>query len=109
MPQYMLQLAYTPESWKSLARNPEDRTGIAESVAKQLGGRLISFYYHFGEYDATVIAELPDDTAANAVAVAVLGSGGFRATKTTRLFSIKEAVEAFGKAGKVAYQPPGKK
>ncbi len=109
MPLYMLQFTYTPETWAALARKPEDRTAAVEALAKQAGGRLISLYYHFGEYDGTVIAEFPDDVTANAVAVAVLGSGGLRSTKSTRLFSAKEAVEAFTKAGKISYQPPGRK
>ncbi len=108
MPHYMLQFAYSPDAWAALIRKPEDRSAAVEVVARGAGGRLLSFYYHFGEYDGTAIAELPDDTAANAVAVAVLASGAIRSTKTTRLFSPKEAVEAFGKAGKIAYRPPGK-
>lgn len=109
MPHYMLQFTYTPEAWAALMHKPEDRTAAVEAIAKQAGGRLISLYYHFGEYDGTVIGEFPDDVSANAVAVAVMASGGIRSTKSTRLFSTKEAVEAFTKAGKTSYQPPGRK
>jgi uncharacterized protein with GYD domain len=108
MPHYMLQFSYTPESWAALIRKPEDRTAAVDAIAKSVGGRLVALYYHFGEYDGTAIVEGPDDVSANAAAVAVLASGAVRATKTTRLFSPKEAVEAFGKAGKVAYRVPGK-
>ena len=110
MPHYLLQFAYSVESLQALARKPEDRSAAAESLVKQMGGRMIAFYYHFGEYDGTLIAELPDDNAASAVAVAAVASGGFRSTKTTRLYTAKEAVEAFTKAGKLSYQSPaGKK
>lgn len=106
MPHYMVQFTYSAESLRALAQKPEDRTAAAEALVKQMGGRLVGFYYHFGEYDGTLIAELPDDIAASAAAVAAVGSGGFRSTKTTRLFSAQEAAEAFAKASKSTYQSP---
>ncbi len=109
MPQYMIQFAYTSEALGALVRKPEDRTAALEALVKPVGGRIIALYYHFGEYDGTVIAELPDDITANALVISVGASGGIRSTKTTRLFSPKEVVEAFGKASRLPYQPPGKK
>jgi len=109
MPHYMIQFAYTSEALNSLVRKPEDRTAAVEALAKAVGGRLLGLYYHFGEYDGTVIADLPDDITAHALAVAVGASGGLRSSKTTRLFSPKDVVEAFAKAGKIPYSPPGKK
>jgi uncharacterized protein with GYD domain len=106
MPLYMVEFAYTSETLAHLVRKPEDRTAALERLFHSVGGRLVSLYYHFGEYDGTVIAELPDDVAANAVAVAVGASGSLRATKTTRLFTSEEVVEAFVRAGKVPYAPP---
>lgn len=109
MPHYMLQFSYTPETWAALARKPEDRTGAVESLAKQAGGRLIALYYHTGEYDGTILMEFPDDAAVNAAVMAAVASGTLRSTKTTRLYSAKEIVDVLGRAGKIAYQPPGKK
>ena len=108
MPQYMLQFAYSPEAWKSLIQKPEDRSAAVESIAKSLGGRLVSLHYHMGEYDGTAIIELPDDTTANAAVMAAVASGALRSSKTTRLYSAKDFVEALGKAGKATYRPPGK-
>lgn len=105
----MIQFTYTAEAWAALARKPEDRTAAIEALVKQAGGRLISIYYHFGEYDGTVIAEAPDDVSANATVLAVLAGGAVRSTKTTRLFTTKEAVSALEKAGKISYQPPVRK
>ncbi|MGC2288797.1 MAG: GYD domain-containing protein [Thermoplasmata archaeon] len=108
MPQYMLQFAYSQESWAALLKKPEDRTATVEAIAKSLGGRLVALYYHFGEYDGTAILELADDTTANAAVLAVVASGALRSTKTTRLYGAKDVVEALVKAGKAAYRPPGK-
>lgn len=109
MPQYMVQFAYSPQTWQALMQKPEDRTAALESLAKQSGGRLLGLYYHFGEFDGMVILEAPDDTALNATVMAVQAGGSVRATRTTRLFSPKEFVEAVGRAGKIAYHAPGKK
>ena len=107
MPLYMVQLSYTAETWAALVRKPEDRTAAVEALAKSAGGRLVSLYYHFGEHDATVIAEAPDDTAANALVLAAVASGTIRSTKTTRLYTPKDLTDALGKAGKANYRPPG--
>jgi uncharacterized protein with GYD domain len=104
----MVQFTYSPESWAALIRKPEDRTGALDAIAKSAGGRLVSLYYHSGEYDGTAIVEAPDDVTANAIVLATVASGALRTTKTTRLFSPKEVVESLGKAGKVTYRPPGK-
>jgi uncharacterized protein with GYD domain len=58
-----------------------------------MGGRLVSWYLSFGEYDGLAIYEAPDDATAGAVVVAAARAGHFRATKTTPLFTAEESVE----------------
>ncbi|MGI0129010.1 MAG: GYD domain-containing protein [Thermoplasmata archaeon] len=108
MPLYMLQFAYSHESWAAMLRKPEDRSVAIASVAKSMGGRLVSLYYHFGEFDGTAILEAPDDGTANALIFSVVASGSLRSTKTTRLYSPGDFMEALERAGKSGYQPPGK-
>lgn len=108
MPQYMLHFSYSADTWAALIRKPEDRTAAVEAIAKSVGGRLIGLYYHSGEYDGTLIIEAPDDTAANAAVFAAVASGALKSTKTVRLYTPKELVDALGKAGKALYRPPGK-
>jgi uncharacterized protein with GYD domain len=108
MPQYMLHFSYSPETWAALMKKPEDRTAAVDAIAKSVGGRLVALYYHFGEYDGTAIVEAADDSAANAAVLAAVASGALKATKTIRLYSPKELIDALGKAGKAMYRPPGK-
>ncbi len=109
MPHYMVQFAYSREAWQALMRKPEDRTSALESLAKQAGGRLVSLYYHFGEFDGMAIFDAPDDASLNATVMAVQATGSVRATRTTRLFSPKEVVDSLTRAGKIVYDQPGKK
>jgi uncharacterized protein with GYD domain len=108
MPLFLIQFTYSAEAWKALVRNPEDRTPFVESLAKSVGARVVSHYYHLGEYDGTLIVEAPDDATANAVVFAAVANGAVGSTRTTRVVSPKELLEALGKAGKAHYSPPGK-
>jgi uncharacterized protein with GYD domain len=102
MPFYMLQIAYTPESFKAMIGNPSDRKAAAEKVAGAVGAKIHQFFFAFGKYDAVVIIEAPDDVAAAGAAMAVAASGGFSAGETTKLLTSDEAVAAMKVGAKVA-------
>jgi len=57
MPLYMTQVGYTSEAVAALTQNPEDRSEAFGRLAETMGGRLVSFYNSFGEYDSVVIYE----------------------------------------------------
>jgi uncharacterized protein with GYD domain len=105
---YMIQAAYTAEAWATMTKSPQDRRIPIRETAQKLGGRLIDVYYCFGEYDAFVLVELPDDNAALATAMAAVTPGHLKAIKTTKLFSVEETMEAMRKAGSLAFQGPSK-
>ena len=107
MPLYMAQVAYTPEHFASLTRDPDVRTADVGELAQELGCRLVSFYYSFGEYDAVVVFEAPDETAMTALVLAALSAGHIRASKTTQLVDPKAAAEAMRRAGAAAFKAPG--
>jgi uncharacterized protein with GYD domain len=109
MPFYMLQVAYTPESFKAMIANPTDRKAAADKVAEGAGGKVHQFFFAFGKYDAIVIIEAPDDVAVAGAMMAVAASGGFSAGETTKLLTSEEAMAAMKLGAKVAaagYRPP---
>jgi uncharacterized protein with GYD domain len=108
VPLYMFQGAYTPESWAAQLKNPENRVEtIARQACEVVGGKLIGGWYCFGEYDVMMIADLPNNQAMTAIALAVAAGGAFKATKTTVLMSGAEGVEGMKQADAVAkgYRP----
>jgi uncharacterized protein with GYD domain len=107
MPLYMTQVGYTSEAWAALTQNPEDRSDVFSRLAETMGGRLISFYNSFGEYDVLVIYEAPDESTAAAIVIAAVSPGHLSAAKTTVLLSAEEGVEAMRKAGEATYRRPG--
>ena len=105
---YMVQAAYTAEALATMAKNPQDRSVPVKDLLQKLGGQLVGFYFCFGEYDLVALAELPDDSAATALALAAVSPGHLKAYKTTKLFTVEETMEAMRKAGSLAFQGPSK-
>ena len=73
-------------------------------VAESVGGRLESFYFAFGDRDAYVVVDLPDNESAAAVALGVNGAGG--ATVRTVVLLTPDEVDAASKRS-VDYRSPG--
>ena len=69
--------SYTPEAWARLLDNPGDRSGPVGATIAELGGRLKSIDYMFGERDGMALFEAPDSATAAAVALVVASSGAF--------------------------------
>ncbi len=106
MPFYLYQAAYTPESWAALAKNPQRREDLVAAQLQKLGGRLIGFYFAFGEYDTITIFEAPDNTVAAAAAASFGAAGVLKTIKTTVLLTPDEGVAAMRKAGSAPYSGP---
>ncbi len=107
MARYMIQASYTSQGISDLVKNPQDRAAAVRPLVEGLGGKLESFDYALGDYDAVLIAELPDNVSMVAISMAVGASGAIRSLKTTVLIPVNEAVEAMRKAGTAGYRPPG--
>jgi len=106
MPLYMTRVSYTSEALAALTRNPENRGKAFGGLTETIGGRLVSFYNSFGEYDVLVIYEAPDESTA-AIVLAAISPGHLSRVKTTVLLSAEKGVEAMRKAGEATYRRPG--
>jgi uncharacterized protein with GYD domain len=107
MPLYMYQASYTSEAWAEQLKNPQNRLEQMRPVVEAAGGKLLAFYYAFGEYDVVAIMEAPDNVSASALALAVAAGGAAKTGKTTVLMSPEEGLEAMRKASGTGYRPPG--
>ena len=98
-------MSYTAGGAEGLRREGGvGRRSAFDDLMKSAGGSLETFYYAFGENDAYIIAELPDDEAATAVALTAASAGAVT-MKTTVLID-PETVDAAVKRT-VNYRPPG--
>src|SRR5688500_20311300 len=75
MPMYLTRFSYTPETWKRLIANPEDRRNAATAYVESVGGKLHGFWYAFGAHDGVTLWEAPDNVSMSSVVLAI-GSGG---------------------------------
>jgi uncharacterized protein with GYD domain len=83
------------------------RRDAVVKTAESLGGQLEAFYFAFGDRDAVVLLDLPNNEAAAAVALSVDSAGG-ATTKTTVLLTPEEVDDAAERSrDAVDYRPPG--
>jgi uncharacterized protein with GYD domain len=105
MPKYLITASYTTEGVKGLqSAGGSSRVEAVSAALANVGGSLESFYFAFGDADAYVTAEAPDNQAAAAVALAVNASGAV-ATKTIVLLTPEEVDAAAEQS--VGYRAPG--
>ena len=89
MPKYLTMVSYTPEGIKGLVKEGGTaRRAAVEKMLQNLGGRLEGFYFAFGDNDAYVISEGPDNATAAAISLAIT-TGAIR-TKTIVLLTPEE-------------------
>jgi uncharacterized protein with GYD domain len=105
MPKFLFEASYTLEGVKGVkSAGGSSRRDAVARVAESVGGRLESFHFAFGDHDAYVIVDLPDNESATAVALTVNATGG-ATVKTVVLLTPEEVDEAAKRS--VEYRPPG--
>ena len=105
MPKYLVSVSYSAEGAKGVRQDGgTKRREVATHAVESVGGKVESMYFCFGEYDAVIIADLPDAASAAAVSLAVSSTGAARLT-TTPLITAEEMDHAAAK--KTAYKAPG--
>ena len=107
MPLYLGRFSYTTDAMKALLNEPQDRSAAAREMAESLGGKLLGFWYAFGEFDGVFLMEAPDNASAAAVGMAVGASGALSGIETTVLLDMNEAQDAMLKAAAATYRAPG--
>ncbi|MGC2322855.1 MAG: GYD domain-containing protein [Terriglobales bacterium] len=105
MPNFLLQVAYSREGWEALVKNPQNRIEAVRPAIEKLGGKIEHAWFAFGEYDVLLVADMPNNVNAAAIAIAFASGGACKAVHTTPLLSVEEAVQAMKKAAESGYKP----
>ena len=105
MAAFLVQFSYTEQGVKGvLKEGGSKRREATEQLVKSLGGKLVAYYFAFGEYDGFAIVEGVENADAAAAALTVGASGGAR-TKTTVLLTPEEVDRATKKSA--TFRAPG--
>ena len=105
MAKFLIEARYGPEGARGLSASGGSarRDAIAELFSSR-GGQLESFYFAFGDTDAYVIGDLPDNETAAALALAINGSGAV--SISTKVLLTPEQVDKAAQT-RIDYRPPG--
>lgn len=105
MPKFLIEANYVGEGVKGLLKDGgTSRRTAVDKLLSSVGGTVESFYYAFGDTDAYVVVDVPDNVTAAAVALTVAASGAVN-LKTTVLMTPEELDQATKKSP--AYRAPG--
>ena len=105
MPKYLLEVNYTLDGIRGVVeKGGSARKAAASAAAKSIGGKVDSFYFAFGGTDVYVVADMPDNESAAALALTVTAGGG-ASVRTVVLLTPDEVDAATSK--NVKYKPPG--
>jgi uncharacterized protein with GYD domain len=105
MPHYMFRASYSVQGIQGVMKEgAAGRVKAVEALADSVGGKILCSFWAFGDDDFITIAEVPDNTAAMAIAAKVGSSGAAKIT-TTVLLTADETDAAIHKS--VTYRAPG--
>ena len=106
MSYYMYQASYTDSAWAAKVSNPQNRLDTVRPAGENLGGKLETAFYCFGEYDIIFICTFPDNISARAISMAAFSGGMLTGVKVTPLLTIEEAITGMKMASKGSISHP---
>jgi len=107
MAKYLITASFSAEGTKGLLKDGgSNRKDAVAKVIEDVEGTLESFYFAFGDRDAFVIADLPNEIAAAAISLRINASG-LVGVSTTALLTPEQVDAACDKGTTLAYKGPG--
>lgn len=106
---FITQGRYTEQGMRGLVSKPEDRSKAIAALVEAAGGKLLSFYFTFGDYDFILITEGPHEKGVMAALMTAGLSGTVTDLKTTIAISAADAIGVFSDVGEIAkkFRPAG--
>lgn len=106
VPKFLITARYVGDGVKGLLKEGGSaRRDAVNELVRSVGGTLEAFYYAFGEDDAFVIVDVPDNVSGAALSLVVNASGA--ATSSATVLLTPEDIDAATKKAPL-YRPPGK-
>ena len=108
MPNYLFQWTYKDPQLKAMVETTQDRPAELNKAVRGFGGRMLQFFFAFGEADGIALVEFPDNETCLACSITLNAAGSNASFRTTVLLTPQEAASAMRRARMVAtgYTPP---
>jgi uncharacterized protein with GYD domain len=106
---YMHQWRYKDKHIRDMLDKSEesDRARVVRAAIEASDGKLIAFYFCFGEYDGVAISEFADESNALACAMLLLGQGRIQSLHTSTLFTPESSTKSIDRARDIVRSSPG--
>ena len=105
MPIFLSQATYKPTGIQGLIKEgAANRKAAIAKMVEGAGGKMLGFYFAYGETDVYVITDFPDRSAALALSLAVNASGA-TSLRQTELLPAEDVDAAIKRLP--AYRAPG--
>jgi uncharacterized protein with GYD domain len=108
MASYLFQWTYKDPQIKAMVEATQDRPAELRKAVEGFGGRVLQFFFAFGEADGIALVEFPDNETCLACCLTLNAAGANASFRTTVLLTPQEAANAMRRAHMVAtgYTPP---
>ena len=98
----------SPDYWKALSENPgSDREGAVRQLMESVGGKLLSFGYTHGQWDALVVGEAPSEIAFLSCLAKAWFAGMLTDINTIPMMDQATVTGAMAMVEQANYAPPG--
>jgi uncharacterized protein with GYD domain len=108
MAKYVVLFKLTSDSVAGMIQKPSDRRAVVAKAAETAGGKLLDYYWMFGQYDGLCIFDAPDSQTMAALMLAVAGRGALSHVETHELIDAEDIEDLLKRSKGITYSPPGK-
>ena len=109
MATYLGTIDITPDGFKGIVGNPQNRKEVNEPLFNSLGFEIEHYWYGVGESTIYIVFKAPDnDVDVQALVMAVCASGIVNTMKAVRVIDAADGQKAAEKASAIVYSPPGR-
>ena len=105
---YLTKAKFTEDSLSAMTEHPSNRLEAVKRLIEGFDGKLLHFYWVFGESDVIFVFEAPNHETSMSILLSFSSRGALKSQETTTLLSNDEAMRAMKRPGTIdtGYKSP---
>jgi uncharacterized protein with GYD domain len=109
MPKYLVLFNLTSDYVAGFVDKPSDRRKAVAAAAENGGGKLLDYYWMFGQYDGAAIFEMPNSKKMASLMLAVAARASLTHAETHELLDAEDLEGIAADSKGITYTAPTKK